>query len=119
MTGQTTILFDRKKARQKRDDGIKRAVLKADNDYENWSEIALEFLKGYAEINPKFMTEDVRYASQGIVPRPENERAWGGVILRARHLGWIYNHNNETAPVKNVNANCANAKIWRSKIVKR
>lgn len=115
---QTAISFDIKKSRQRRDEGMMRAETKANKDHEGWSEKALEFLKGYAGRNPKFMGEDVRFAAQGVVPTPKSQRAWGSIFIKAVKLGWIHNKNCEYQKVKNVNAHSANASVWKSNIVK-
>jgi len=115
MTAQTQIDFGKKLAEA----GMKAAEINANAKHHGWSEKALDFLKGYAEINPIFLAEDVRYASQGIVPIPVSQRAWGAIMIKAVKLGWIYNRNGETRKVKNALAHKANASVWRSKIVKR
>lgn len=115
---QVSIQFDKKQSRARRDDGIKRAVDKADTVHNQWSEKALDFLRGYAEINPKFMIEDVRYASQGVVPSPPSQRSWGAIVLKALRAGWIYKVPGEIQQVRNAKAHMANAQVWRSNIVK-
>ena len=104
-------------SKQVTDAAIQRAVDHANVVHEDWSEKAFDFLKGYAEINPRFMTEDVRNASAGAVPEPPSARAWGGVVRRAVKAGIIYQRG--TDRVKNVRAHGANAAVWMSTIVKR
>jgi hypothetical protein len=99
-----------------KEDGMQRAVDHANTVTTGWSEKAFDFLKGYIAINPLFMTEDVRYASQGIVPSPPSQRAWGYVIRRAVQEGLIFRH--DIKPVKNIKAHRANASVWKSLIVK-
>ena len=103
-------------ARQNRDAGMQRALDHANAVHEDWSKVAYEFLVGYARCNAKFMMEDVRFASQGIVPVPKSQRAWGGLVRKALKENIMHNDNNEYGQVKNANANCANAAIWKSKI---
>lgn len=102
--------------RQITDDAIQAAVDHANVTHIDWSGQAFDFLKGYAEINPRFMTEDVRNASSGLVPTPPSARAWGGVVRRAVKAGIIYQSG--TDRVKNVRAHGANAAVWISAIVK-
>jgi hypothetical protein len=97
-------------------DAIQRGVDHADKVHGNWSDQAYEFLKGYAEINPVFMVEDVRNASQGIVPEPPSKKAWGGVIRKAAHNGIVFKAGYRT--VKNVKAHHTPASVWKSTIVK-
>lgn len=116
MENQVRIEFDRKKARARRDDGINRAVTKADAMHDNeWSTKAYDFLVGYIKINPVFQVEDVRYASQGIVPPPKSQRAWGAIILKAAKEGLIWQDGYRK--VKNVLAHRTPAAVWKSKIV--
>lgn len=72
-----------------RDIGIEQAVNHADAVVENWSEMAMSFLRGFLDTAGEFMTEEVRFAATGFVPNPPDERAWGSVIVRARKLGLI------------------------------
>lgn len=112
MNSQLDISFGRKN----RDRGMAQALHTANTIHENWSEKAYEFFRGYAERNAKFQTEDVRFAAQGIVPTPKNQRAWGGVARRAASDGIVHNNNNEYAQVKNINANAARSAVWKSTI---
>jgi hypothetical protein len=114
MNAQQDIDFSRKK----RDEGMKQALDHANELYEDWEKIALDFLEGFAKINGKFMVEDCRYASQGVVPQPPSARSWGSIILKANRKGWVYKVKGEIEPVKNVKAHRANAQVWRSSIVK-
>jgi hypothetical protein len=71
---------------------------------------------GYAERNAKFMAEDVRFASQGLIENPPSQRAWGGVFARAAKKEIIHNNDDEYKPVKNANAHCTPAAVWKSLI---
>lgn len=102
--------------KQLKEDGMQRAVDHANAVHSDWSERAYNFLKGYIQKNAMFMSEDVRYASQGIVPSPPSQRAWGHVIRRAAMEGLISKAG--TKQVKNSKAHMANANVWKSLIVK-
>lgn len=115
MTAQTQIQFGKQLARE----GAERAERHANAVHDSWSEKALEFFKGYAESNPKFMVEDVRFASQGLVPVAPSQRSWGAIVLKAAKAGWIHNDNREFSQVKNGKAHRANAAVWKSLICKR
>ena len=110
---QTQIDFSKKAT----EEGIKKALDHANAVSENWGEVAYDFLKGYIEINPMFMAEDVRFASQGVVPSPPSQRAWGGIIRKAAEAGLI--RSNGQKKVKNAKAHMAFATEWLSLIVKR
>lgn len=110
---QTQIDFSKQVTQR----GIQQAVDHANAVHKDWCDIAFDFLKGYIEINPMFMAEDVRFASQGIVPIPPTQRAWGGIIRKAASMNLI--KSNGQKQVKNVKAHMAFATEWRSLIVKR
>ena len=69
-------------------DGMNQALEHAEEVYENWGDHAFEMLKRYP--GEQFMAEDVREwaESMGFPSAPSN-RAWGGVIARARRAGII------------------------------
>ena len=72
-----------------RDCGILQAQLSADNQTENWSQNAFNYLRLYIKHNKIFMTEDVRNSSEGVIDIPPNSRSWGGIIVRAVKSGLI------------------------------
>jgi len=95
---------------QLRDEGIKRATDSAERRHESWPEIAYQFLQGYIRRNRRFMTEQVREASEGYVPEPPSTRAWGGVVVRAARRGLIRKVG--FANVSNPTAHCTPATVW-------
>lgn len=114
---QQSIDFNISQARERRDEGMERAYINAHAVNPNWGEIAYDFLVGYIKINPVFQVEDVRFASQGIVPTPKSQRAWGQVILRAAKENLIFQDG--FRKVRNVKAHRTPAAVWKSKIVNR
>lgn len=94
-----------------REAGMAQAVDHANAVHQDWSEKAFEFLKVFIKSNPMFMTEDLRYASQGIVPSPASQRAWGSIIRRAALEGLIFRSG--YGQVKNSKAHRANAGVWK------
>lgn len=96
--------------KQVTDKAIQRAVDHADAVHNAWSDRAYEFLVEFIRNNPSFMTEDVRYAAQGIVLTPPSLRAWGSVIRRAVKAGLIKHVAYRN--VKNINAHSALASVW-------
>jgi len=95
---------------QLRDKGISQAVNHADQQSENWSHYAYQFLLSYIKQNREFMSEDVRAASVGIVDTPPSSRAWGGIIVRAVKSGLI--RRKDFCTVKNPKAHCTPASLW-------
>jgi hypothetical protein len=69
--------------------GQQMAIENANDKVPEWSELAFNFLKEYIKTHEKFLAEDCRYASDGIVPKSPSSRAWGGIIRRAAHEGLI------------------------------
>lgn len=91
--------------------GMQQALDNANNTYFLWSDIAYSFLEEFAKNNKVFMIEDVRNAASGLIPDPPSQRAWGGIIQRAKsklikHIG--YNS------VKNPAAHKTPASVWQS-----
>jgi len=81
-----------------------------------WSEEAFKFLKLFVSVSRgNFMAEDIRYASAGIVPKPNSARAWGGVIRKAQKEGLIKAMGYDK--VKNVKAHRTPAGLWSSNVV--
>jgi len=105
-----------KTGEQLRDEGIQQAIENADKKNYNWSETAYAFLKGYCKANGsghQFLTEDVRYEAEyykHLLPDPPSKRAWGGVILKAKHEKIIIGIGYDK--VLNPKAHCAFATIW-------
>jgi len=93
-----------------RDAGIRYAMDHADYHIDNWSGKAFEFLKQFIQENKEFMAEEVRIASKNIVAEPPNNRAWGGVIVRAARQGLIKRKGFRN--VTNTNAHCTPATLW-------
>jgi len=96
--------------RFKRDKGINQAVNHADTEIPVWSDQAYDYLKEFDKDNDNFMTEQVRMASVGTVPEPPSNRAWGGVMLRGKRAGIIF--NNGFRATSNPKAHCTPATVW-------
>lgn len=93
--------------------GIQVAMDHANIRHEGWADDAhaalIKFLSLY---NVPFLCETFRaYAEEFCgLPHPPSSRAYGGVMLRAKHLGLI-EHAGITQ-VKNPRAHMANASLW-------
>ena len=107
-------LFSQPTGTELRDKGISSALDHAELAHENWGDQAYAFLKKYARTHRQFMAEDVRQASEGIVPEPPSKRAWGGIIVRGKIAGIIERIG--YGQVNNPKAHRANAAVWQSKI---
>ena len=77
---------------------------------EQFKEEAFTFLQTYMKSNRRFQVEDVRQASVGIIPQPNDKRAWGSVIKKAQRLGLVKNVGYEA--VSNPKANGTPASVW-------
>ena len=79
-------------ASQLRDQGIKRAVEKANKTDPGWSEQAYDLFKQFLDVRYQtFMIEDFRqYAIPMGLPKPPNDRAFGFIPIRAVKEGLIY-----------------------------
>lgn len=84
--------FDAKEAGRLRDEGIDRAVKKADKDNPGWSDRVYKY---FVEVflrdhNGYFMAEQFRqFCASTDFDLPDNMRAFGGIMLRAKHAGVI------------------------------
>lgn len=104
---QTEMIFGT--GEQLRDAGINQSLAHADQEHEDWGDRAIGFLIRYPE--PEFMTEDLRqYAYLNGLPSPPHERAWGGVIVRAKGMGLITHMRYKT--VNNPLAHKTPASLW-------
>lgn len=78
------------RAREERNVGMARAAAHADMVNPKWSDVAYQFLCGFARKHPTFISEDVSDASKrwGMV-QPPTDRAWGQVYRKAIRDGVI------------------------------
>lgn len=93
-----------------RDKGIQKALDSAERLNDGWANQAFIFLRNYIKAHNTFMTEDVRKAAEGIVPSPPSERAWGGIIVRAKKERLIRRIGFQS--VTNPKAHCTPAAVW-------
>lgn len=97
------------KAQKLRDKGIEQSASNADSIIANWSQRAYSMLIAYPL--KTFMTEELRaWAELAGLPKPPSNRAWGGVIIRAKNEGRIRSmgFRNTTNP----NAHATPATLW-------
>lgn len=98
-------------ARASRDEGISRAVDRADRAVAGWSDLAFEFVKLYAQQNKgrRFIGRDITQAAKewGLA-EPTNEKAWGGPLQRAARAGVIRKVGAEPDP----NRHMALVPLW-------
>ena len=89
---------------------MKKSLDNADKEDESWSQKAYAFLLVYIKTSNKFMAEDVRVASSGIVPEPPSKRAWGSIFVMARKNKIIKSIG--FSNVKNPKAHRTPATLW-------
>lgn len=74
-------------AREARDAGMEKAALGAGD---SWIEKAVDWIKVYAEKNPRFMCENARgYAESFGFAAPPTKRAWGPAMQLAAERNFI------------------------------
>jgi hypothetical protein len=93
-----------------RDLGIDQSFENAENKCEKWGSLAYSFLLQYIKENDTFMAEDVRVASQSIVPDPPSKRAWGAIFVMAKKNKIIKSIG--FGNVKNPKAHRTPATLW-------
>lgn len=105
-------------ARLARDDGMKRALDHAEEETPAWGELALAFLRCYAQKEPAFAAYMVVMASEndGAFPIPPNSRAWGTVFRAAAKARII---ENSGTTVEHPKRHACPAIVWRSLIFGR
>lgn len=92
-----------------KEQGMQQAIDHADAVVVDWSDQALAMLERFPE--SRFMVEDLReWAYKQGLARPPSERAWGGVIAKARNAGMIMHNGFQS--VKNPKAHCTPASCW-------
>lgn len=94
-----------------RDAGILTAITSANTATPGWADKAYQFLLKYIVNNKEFMTEEMRVASEGIVPFPPSARAWGAVIIKAKRNKLIQSAGFRA--VRNPKAHRTPATVWR------
>lgn len=100
-------------ARAARDDGIKRAVNRADAESPSWSDVALMYIERFAKMHATLTAEEVRdFAYKRGLPKPANERAWGGPFRRAVEAKIVTHGTMERATDPKVH--CSYMMRWRS-----
>lgn len=100
--------------RKLRDEGIARAVAKADKECAGWSTMAFEMFEAWLSGWPAgyvFLIEDFRFAARmrGL-PEPHSNRAFGGLARKASNNNLIRAVGMKQ--VKNANAHACYATQW-------
>ena len=115
---QQSSIFDFKEptGSELKNAGIKKAIDSANAKEPTWSNKAFEALKDYIKNTVgsgfHFMTENFRdwVVRWNKLPAPPSNRAYGGVIAKAKHQKLI--KCTGTQSVSNPKAHCANASVW-------
>lgn len=115
MSNQTSLNFNPAESEQAMIQGIETAKGHADKVDAKWSDRAYYHLWKFALNGKEFMIEDARrhLESAGLVPTPDNPRAWGGVVQKLASRGLIERVG--YAAVKNVKAHKTPATVWKIK----
>lgn len=100
---------------QERDKGIQKALRSAEGKNPGWKDKAYEFFKTWLSkwaTGHRFLMEDFRLSAEihGL-PKPPNNRAYGGLAVKAKFEGLIVSDG--TKKVSNPKAHRANAALWR------
>lgn len=92
--------------------GIRRALDRAERAVPTWGDIALAFLRKYAEQHERFAGWMVvkSAALDPAFPKPPNDKAWGGPIKKAAHTKII----EFAGTTKDPNRHCNRIPVWRS-----
>lgn len=75
-----------------RDVGMQRASDRVERDVPGWSDVALAFVKSWCLARAGIFTgEDIvdAYAARDDLVQPSQPKAWGGVMHRAMHKGYM------------------------------
>lgn len=94
-------------------EGMTRAVEHADREIENWSDRAMQYLRIFAQMERRFMSEQVRaWAEEKGLESPPDPRAWGAVMRRAVIERLVRADGYE--PSKNPKAHHRPTQVWAS-----
>lgn len=110
-------IFDQQAGEHLAEVGMQLAVESADRKEKDWSkrcwQLFLWWLRRNIRRGSEFMVEDFRrhVIEMGLLEEPPSNRAFGMVSKRALAGGWI--EFVRTDKVKNKNAHCARASVWR------
>lgn len=86
----TSINLDIEKSRLARDEGIEKAIAHADKVIYNWGYKAYLLLQEFIKTKHEFLVEDFRlYCEQQKLETPPDNRAFGGIILKAKRAGLV------------------------------
>ena len=110
---QLSLLEAIKEGERLRDEGLARAVDKADRDCEKWSDRVYQLFKGWLKDKPtnyEFMTEDFRRQNKDLIDQPENLRAFGFICPKATREGLIRFVGNQKT--KNSKSHRTPAGLW-------
>lgn len=120
---EAKIMKKEQTSEELRDAGIKQSVTHADEVVESWSEKAFKLMKEYVfyiqtgfidHKDRQFMAENFRlFCRLSQLPNPPSDRAFGAIIVKSVKVGLIERVG--YAQVRNKNAHCTPAAVWRVK----
>jgi hypothetical protein len=96
-----------------RDEGMQRALDKANHDVTWWGKRAYALLVAYAKNNATFATEDViAWGDRTHFPMPPEPRAWGAIIRQGVKAGLLLPAGYTKS--KNARAHRRPVQLWQS-----
>jgi hypothetical protein len=100
-----------------RDAGMAKSLTHANSVHTDWGRKAYGIMIHYLWITSRgvgtFMTEDLRAYARGRISKPPDDRAWGGIIMRAVREGLIVRHG--YARHKDPSRHAGPSTVWRVK----
>jgi hypothetical protein len=92
------------------EEGMTQSTNSAESSNPGWNDEALDYVRNYP--HNEFMAEDVRnHAERQGFPIPPSKRAWGGIMAKAKLLGYIKRIGYRL--VNNPNAHKTPAAYWQ------
>lgn len=102
-------------ARQERDQKMQQALDHAEAETRAWGELALAYLRWYAERHDRFPGWFVTQTAGLSVPTPPTPKAWGAIFTKAARDGLIRKDGYTQDPNRHANP----CPIWASNVYPR
>ena len=103
-------------ARRVRDQKMQQVLDHAEREQPKWGDLALAYLKRYAETHDRFAGWHVTHAAEltRSVPTPPTLKSWGSLFTKAQRLGWI----EKCGFTQDKNRHCNPIPVYRSLIMR-
>ena len=98
-------------ARRVRDQKMQQVLDHAEREQPKWGDLALAYLKRYAETHDRFVGWFVTQAADltGAVPTPPTLKSWGSIFSKAARDGWLVKDGYAQDPHRHANP----CPIWK------